>query len=145
MVNGYRAKVTREDDFWVAVVHGVPGWATEARHLADLDGEVRDLLSGLLEVDGDSLDIDYDLSGAIGQAAARVTEYREACAQLGEAQDAYEATQERVVRELRKSGVRLRDAAGLLDVSFQRAQQVTANASRARRKVKSTRHVKESA
>lgn len=61
--------VSREDGFWVAVVDGVPGAATEVRQLAALDTEVRDLLSGLLDQDEDSFDLRYQLHDAIGAGA----------------------------------------------------------------------------
>lgn len=51
--------VTREGRWWVAVVDGVPGGATETQRLADLESEVRDLLSGLLDVDGDVLQLSW--------------------------------------------------------------------------------------
>lgn len=121
----FHVSVTREDGYWVAVVDGVPGGATEVRRLSTLDTEVRDLLSGLLDVDEDALRLDYDYSEALGAGAHKwVSEYWSTRAQMAKVRHEYEHAQECAVLELREAGVSLRDAAELLDVSFQRVQQL---------------------
>ena len=55
----YPVTVTCEDEFWVAVVEGVPGAATETRHLSTLETEVRDLLAGLTGQDEHDFDLDF--------------------------------------------------------------------------------------
>lgn len=59
-VNTYRALVTRDDGFWVAEVEGVG--VTESRKLAMLEVEVRDLISGMLDVEEDSFEVRLDLA-----------------------------------------------------------------------------------
>lgn len=60
----HHVRVTREDGYWVAVVDGVRGGATETRRLSALDAEVRNLLAGLLDVDPDALELNYDYAPA---------------------------------------------------------------------------------
>lgn len=63
MQRAFKATVTHEeDDRWVAVVDGLRGGATEADTLADLEVEVRDLISGLLNLDEDTFDIKLEMS-----------------------------------------------------------------------------------
>lgn len=119
-----RVTVTREDGYWVAVADGVRGGATESRRLADLDTEVRDLLAGLLDVDEDRLDLDYDFGPALGGAAEWVESFRRDRDALSAAQHDYETAQIRATRALRDAEVSLRDAAVLLELSFQRVQQL---------------------
>jgi uncharacterized protein YegJ (DUF2314 family) len=51
------ATVSREEGLWVAVVDGRPGGATDVEHFDDLEVEVRDLISGLVDADPDGFDI----------------------------------------------------------------------------------------
>lgn len=51
--------VSREDGLWVAVVDGLPGGATDLAHFDDLEVEVRDLISGLADVDPDGFVIEW--------------------------------------------------------------------------------------
>jgi hypothetical protein len=121
----YDVEVSREAGYWVAVVHGVRGGATESRRLSALDSEVRDLLSGLLDIDADSLGLTWNYEPALGPAASkRVTEYGVARDDLGQAQEAYDRAQRLAVDELRTADVSLRDSATLLGMSFQRVQQL---------------------
>lgn len=117
--------VMREAGYWVAVVRGVRGGATETRRLSDLDVEVRDLLSGLLDAEPDALDLSWHYDAALsGPAAERVEIWRRAQAQLDAARRAYEVAQTDVVSELDRDRVSVRDAAALTGLSFQRVQQV---------------------
>jgi hypothetical protein len=61
-MNTYHVTVTREEPYWVGVVDGLPGGATESRSLAALDGEVRDLIAGLTDADDDSFQLEWNLS-----------------------------------------------------------------------------------
>jgi hypothetical protein len=117
--------VTREAGYWVAVARGVRGGATEARRLADLDVEVRDLLSGLLDADPDTMELTWHYDKALPATAVdRVRSWIEAQAALDVARREYENAQARVVEELRRADVSVRDAAVLTGLSFQRVQQV---------------------
>jgi hypothetical protein len=125
----YDVDVTREDGFWVGVVRGVRGGATETRRLSALRGEVQDLLSGLLDVDEDDLQLEFHLENALGVAANKaVGSFDKAKSQLADAQWHYELAQRDAVHELSVAGVSLRDAGALLGISHQRVQQLLADA-----------------
>lgn len=121
----YEVIVKREAGFWVGVVQGVPGGATETRTLAGLEAEVRDLLAGLLDIDEDELHLRLQLSPALSPDTAQSLEaYRHSRAALQAAQRDYDHDQADIVRELRADQVSLRDAAYLTGMSFQRVQQL---------------------
>lgn len=124
-MNRYDVDVTREDGFWVAVARGVRGGATESRRLSALDVQVRDLLSGLLDVAEDELELEYHVEHALGVAATKaLIGYDRAKDALAVAQFDYEGAQRLAVQELRSADVSLRDSAHLLGISFQRVQQL---------------------
>src|SRR5262249_42167742 len=58
----YAVTVSRDEPWWVAVVAGLPGGATEARRLDQLETEVRDLIAGLTDVDEDAFDLNWEYS-----------------------------------------------------------------------------------
>ena len=63
-MTSYTVTVSREEPWWVAVVSGLPGGATESRRLSQLETEVRDVIAGLTDSDEDAFQLDwtYDLS-----------------------------------------------------------------------------------
>lgn len=124
-MNHFAVDVTREDGFWVAVVRGLRGGATESRRLSALKTEVTDLVGGLLDLDADEIDLAYDMEPALGVAAIKaIRGYEGAKSALTQAQSDYDSAQRDVVHELRATDVSLRDAAHLLGISFQRVQQL---------------------
>jgi hypothetical protein len=124
-VRSYDVTVTREAPYWVAVVGGVRGGATEARRLDRLETEVRDLLAGMLDVDEDSFELRWHYEPALGQAAKALHKLQKSRLQYETSRAAYDESQAAAVAELRAAGLSLRDAAHLLGISFQRVQQLT--------------------
>lgn len=123
-VSTYYATVTREDGYWVAVVDGLSGGATEARTLANLEVEVRDLIAGLLDLDEDSLTVDMRLGDELSDIGLMVERMIEAQTELAKAREGYEAAQQDAVRALAQKGVSARDSAKLIGVSHQRISQL---------------------
>lgn len=123
-VKTFKVQVLREPPYWVGVIDGVPGGATEARSLSSLEVEVRDLLAGLLDVDEDSLSLEGDYSKSLGESAELLTRHEAARAALEKAKRDYESAQDSVVHELRKRGFSVRDSANLVHVSHQRISQI---------------------
>lgn len=121
----HQVRVSREGRWWVAEVDGVPGGATEVRRLTELDTEVRDLLSGLLDLAEDEVELDYDFRPAFGEDAADAWKHF-----LAERDELYrrqtELDEQRrtVVRALHDQGVSTRDLGELLDLSHQRVSQL---------------------
>jgi hypothetical protein len=129
MNHEFNVRVTREDGFWVAEVQDVRGGATEARRLSALDGEVRDLLAGLLDLDEDSIELRWDLWPAIGEDALKhLGEYRDARLRYSLARERYEQALHGAAVALREVQVSLRDSADLLEISHQRVHQVLEDA-----------------
>ena len=74
----FTVRVSREDRWWVAEVDGVLGGATEVSQLSQLDVEVRDLLSGLLDIDEAELQLKWDFSVVLGKEGQATWEAFEA-------------------------------------------------------------------
>lgn len=138
----YRVVVSREDPWWVAVAYGdgLPshGVATEARRIADLEDEIRDLI--VLRTDRDLdmpyekavadfvLDWSYDLPA---EAAEALAEYQESKRELAEAEAKYAERMRRAAHTLGDvAHASVRDAAALMGVSHQRVSQLRREARR---------------
>jgi hypothetical protein len=119
----YTIIVSREEPWWVAVVAGLLGGATETRRLDQLETEVRDLISGLTDVDEDSFDVtwEYSLPPDLEEPVHRFLAAR---ARRQAAEQDYAAAQEQAVEALTTAHVSLRDAAELLGLSYQRLAQI---------------------
>jgi hypothetical protein len=56
-VRDFQVTVTRESGYWVGVVQGLRGGATEAQNLELLRTEMIDLISGLTDLDPDNITV----------------------------------------------------------------------------------------
>ncbi|MFB8229581.1 hypothetical protein [Cellulosimicrobium sp. NPDC055967] len=109
----------------MAVVEGVPGGATETQRLADLEGEVRDLLAGLLDEDEDSFELSWDLTAVLGDEGQAMWEaYMREREELNARRRKFEEDRKATVRLLHQAGVSVRDSATLVDLSHQRVSQL---------------------
>jgi len=117
----WRVTVTREDGYWVAVVAGLRGGATETRRLDRIEAEVRDLVAWLTDTTEHAFDLtwDYDLPPTL---AAKVRAFADKRDALKRAQEEYEAA----VAEARGESLSVREAGALLGLSHQRVQQIDA-------------------
>ena len=126
MSDTYRVAVHREGRYWVAVVDGLRGGATEVRALSALEVEVRDLISALTDAAPDSFDLEWDYTDALpesaGAAIADVDAWR---GRLAEAEAQYARAQAAAAARLSAAGVSVRDSASLLRVSPARVVQVS--------------------
>ena len=120
----YRATVTREDGYWVAVVDGLRGGATETRTFAALEDEVRDLVAGLTDTDEDSFQLELELSDEMKRARDAILAMKRARESLAATRDEYEATQREAARTLHEEHLSARDSAKLIGVSHQRISQL---------------------
>jgi len=122
-MTSYTVTVSREEPWWVAVVRGLPGGATEARRLNQLEIEVRDLIAGLTDSSEDAFELDwtYDLPPDLAQP---VRQFVEARTRRQAAEHDYAAAQEQAVDALTAAHVSVRDAAELLGLSYQRVAQI---------------------
>lgn len=113
--------ISREDGYWVGVVDGLRGGATEARTLAGLEAEIVDLIQGLLDLEEDEVEINRRLDDGI---AVVIQEMAAARDQLNHAKTTYETIQKDAVRKLASSKISARDTAKLVGVSHQRVSQL---------------------
>lgn len=120
----YTAAVTREDGYWVGVVEGLRGGATEGRTLANLEAELRDLIAGLLDLDEDSFELEMRLGAELNEVGFLVERMIEAQEQLARARQGYVAAQQEAVKALAEKHVSARDSAKLMGVSHQRISQL---------------------
>lgn len=119
----YTVTVSREEPWWVAIVEGLAGGATEARRLDHLEVEVRDLISGLTDAAEDSFDLEWNY--ALSPELERpVRQFLKARARRQAAEQDYTEAQERAVGALTSAHVSVRDAAELLGLSYQRVAQI---------------------
>ncbi len=115
-MTSYTVTVSREPPWWVAVIAGLPGGATEARRLDHLEVEVRDLIAGLTDSSEDAFDLDWEYA-LPPELAWPVREFVEARARRQAAERDYGAAQEQAVDALTAAQVSVRDAAELLGLS----------------------------
>lgn len=136
-MTSYTVTVSREEPWWVAVVGGLPGGATEARRLSQLETEVRDLIAGLTDRSEDTIELDwnYDLPPKL---ARPVRQFVEARTRRQAAERDYAAAQEQAVETLTAEHVSVRDAAELLGLSYQRVAQIRPRPSAGDRRRKAT-------
>jgi hypothetical protein len=121
----WRVTVTREDGYWVAVVNGLRGGATETRRLDRIEEVVRDLVAWLTDTADDSFDLtwEYRLPAQLAKRVRAFTEKRDG---LRRAQEDYDNAARAVVAEARNEAISVRDTGALLGLSYQRVQQIDA-------------------
>lgn len=122
-VTSYRVFVTRGDRFWLVDVPMV-GRTTQARHLREVEVMARDLIAVMTNADASSVEllVHVETPAAVQEHLQRADKLRD------EARHAQSAAAEEVriaARMLRDEGLPLRDIGQILDVSYQRAGQLT--------------------
>jgi len=117
----YRATISREDPWWVAIVEGIG--ATESKTVADLEDMVRDLIVVMCDLDDPDFNItwDYDLPA---EAAEALKDYQRSRRERKAAECRYNADAERAALALGRASLSSREAAQLMGLSYQRVQQL---------------------
>jgi predicted transcriptional regulator len=123
-VKTYRATVTREAGYWVAVVDGLRAGATEARTLAGLEVEVRDLVAGLTDSDEDAFEVELELSDELEEVRSVVAATERLRETLAQVRSEFEETQREAARVLHAEQLSARDSAKLIGISHQRVSQL---------------------
>lgn len=118
----FTAHVTRDGRFWLIHVPEIDRY-TQARHLREIDTMARDLVAVMTGKDpaGIQLTVDIHTPDVAAAHLARAAELRE---ESRRAQAAAAAELRKAARELKNTGMPLRDIGQLLDVSYQRAHQL---------------------
>jgi hypothetical protein len=102
------------------------GLPTQARRLTEVEPMARDLIAVYLDVPEDSFDVEVrvELPATVQQHLQRAADLRgRATLAQSEAADEYRAA----ARELKATGLTVREIGKALDVSHQRAQQLVAS------------------
>jgi hypothetical protein len=116
----YTVAVARDEDgLWVATVKGLAGVHSQARTLAALGDRVREAIAAAGAPAG-VLHMAYPK-----EVSAPVLVADRARNEAARAAKVAQAKTLEAVRELKKRGLSVRDAAHLIGVSFQRVQQLT--------------------
>lgn len=123
----YRVQVERDGRWWLVTVLDLPRARTQARRLDRVESTARDLISLLLQVPSDSFDLETDvrLPPRVAQA---LTNHRESRREFESAQTRVgSATAEAAHRLVHDAKLTYREAATLLDLSFQRVHKLVSS------------------
>lgn len=121
-MNTQTAVVTREGKWWVAEVEPL-GYATQARRLTEIPGQVADLIETLTGATTEDVTIEIRLPANVQAHLEEASRLREQAArsQHDAARHAREA-----VKLLAGEGLTVRDIGAALGISHQRVQQLKA-------------------
>lgn len=119
--------VTREEDMWVAVVHGLPAnvaGAIDGEHLAELIADVPDVIAGLADRNPEEIEIQWrfevngrDVTDSLGRFLAIQHELSDRVAQR-------DAARIRAIHELTDAGLSRRATGDAVGLSGGRIQQL---------------------
>jgi len=134
MTTAYDVTVTRDDNLWVATVHGLPPHligVTDVENFADLDVEVRDLIAGLTDTDPDDFAINWhyeinghDVTDQFHRFLAVESELREQMQRAQELQQARDVERLTLLRDLADAGLSQRAIGDAVALSHQRVHQL---------------------
>jgi hypothetical protein len=118
----YTAHVVRDGRFWLISIPEIER-STQARHLREIDTMARDLVVVMTGEASEDIDLNISVETPVEVKAhlALAAKFREE-ARIAQAEAAAELR--RAARELKASGMPLRDIGAILDVSYQRAHQL---------------------
>ncbi len=121
-VSSYHAQVQRGERFWLIYVPELDRWS-QARSLAEVDETVRDLIAVMTDVSGDSIELTVSLTlpESVSTHLASAERLRE---QASRANSDAAGEVRAAARELRATGMTVRDLGRALGVSYQRAHQL---------------------
>lgn len=126
-MNSYDATVTREDDLWVAEVHGLPANmlnVTDAPHFADLHDDVPEMIAGLTGTEPDDITVHwrYEVNGRdVTEALGRFLAIE---AEIGDKLAARESARKDAIRTLTDAGLSRRATGDAVGLSGGRVQQL---------------------
>lgn len=119
----YHVTAERDGDWWTLTVEGVEAGFTQARRLDQAEAMAREVISLLLDIPVDDIDVDLEVHlDPGGQAAltvataARQTAERAAATAQQAARDA--------ARLLSNAGLPMRDVGAIMGISHQRVHQL---------------------
>jgi hypothetical protein len=122
----YRVDVTRADGLWVADIWGpeLGPAAADTVHFADLEAEVRDLISGLTDADPGEPELTWRYNIGDADLTHTISRLLEAEVGLQKATKAHEEARRHALRELADTGLSQSVIGDVLGVSHQRVHQL---------------------
>jgi DNA-directed RNA polymerase specialized sigma24 family protein len=123
----YEVTVTRDDNLWAAVVHGLPPHvigATDAERLADLESDVYDLVAALTDSDLGRFRLTWRYVVNGRDVTDRVVALRRAEGALEEAMMARDEARRSLLKALADIGLSQSAIGDMLGVSHQRIHQL---------------------
>lgn len=122
----YTVTATRDGNWWSLIAADVDGRevASQSRRLDQADAAIREAIALVLDVDGDSFDVEVtpmlDRTG-VSEETVELLELRRELSRLGERS---RRLTPQAVAELRAAGLTVRDVAELLGVTPSRVSQI---------------------
>lgn len=126
-MTSYDVTVTREEDLWVALVHGLPAnvaGAFDGEHLAELVADAPEVVAGLTDADPGQIDLRWrfevngrDVTESLGRFLTLQHDLSDRIAQRDEARA-------RAVQELTEAGLSRRATGDAVGLSGGRIQQL---------------------
>jgi predicted RNase H-like HicB family nuclease len=122
-VKSYRVTARRSGKWWAFQAPDVPGAVGQARRLEQVEHEARDVLSMMLNVPEESIEVELvpELDDATARAVSDVRHARREAELAGVAALTLTVI---TVKSLRRGGLPVRDVADLLGLSYQRVSQL---------------------
>lgn len=123
----YDVTVTREDNLWVADVHGLPKGVVSANdweHFAELHDELPDLYGALLQADPATLTFRYRYEVNGEDVTAQLRSYLDAEGDFRAVQQNQERARKEALAALTGAGLSQRAMADVVGISHQRVNQL---------------------
>jgi len=121
----YAVTVFREDDLWVADVPELIA-ATDMFRFADLDVEVRDLVSGLTDADPDSFDLSWRYVAGADDVTELIVELSQVEHTVHSMTSRRDAVRREIIHRMSAAGLSQRAIGDVLGLSHQRVHQLAA-------------------
>ena len=123
MTKLYQARAERSGDWWALSVAEVPGVFSQCRRYREAEGMVREALALLLDVAPDTIAVVVTphLTDVVDK---KIRERRRLVQELDDLQHEVGDASADVVRDMADMGLTQRDAADVLEISFQRVGQL---------------------
>lgn len=122
----YKVAAERDGKFWFLRVPELPGVFTQVRRLEQAPDMVRDAIALMLDIPADTFDVDVEpaLEPELAALVARTQQMRSAAAHMVQGSNTRLASTVHALID--EQQLTVRDAAVLLDLSFQRVAQLAA-------------------
>lgn len=126
-MTSYDVTVTREEDLWVAVVHGLPAnvaGAIDGEHLAELVADAPEIVAGLTDADPGEIEIRWRFEVNGRDVTESLDQFLRVQHDLSDRIAQRDAARARAIRELTEAGLSRRATGDAVGLSGGRIQQL---------------------